>query len=89
MIRLGPLDVTQYGERADYRAPRTKRVLEISGTETLSELGRRHREKIVQALENPFGWDAYVVVTGFSARGHRVRFSSCLVEDTRGGKTES
>jgi hypothetical protein len=89
VVRLGPLDVTQYGDRADYRAPRAKRVLEISGTETVSELGRRHREKIAQALKNPFGWGAYVVVSGFSARGHRVRFSSCLVEDTPGGKTES
>ena len=50
-------------------------VLEISGTETLSELARRHREKITQALENPFGLDAYVVVCAFSMFGHLIQFS--------------
>jgi hypothetical protein len=34
-------------------------VLEVSGTENLAELGRRHREKVVQALDNTYGWGAW------------------------------
>ncbi len=75
VVNLGQLDVTNYGERADYRSLDAPSVLEISGTETLSELARRHREKIAQALENPFGLDAYVAVCGFSDVRHRIRFS--------------
>jgi hypothetical protein len=75
VLALGALDVTDYGASADYRAARAQRVLEISGTETVSELGRRHREKVQQALRNPFGWDASVVVCAFSPKGHRVRIS--------------
>ena len=75
VVPLGQLDVTNYGNRADYRSLGVPGVLEISGTETLSELARRHREKIAQALANPLGLDAYVVVCAFSADGHRVRFS--------------
>ena len=58
--------------RADYRARKRKMVLEISGTEVADELGRRHREKVAQAQDNPFGWDACVAVCAFSSRGHRV-----------------
>jgi hypothetical protein len=46
-----------------------------SGTERPSELGRRHREKVTQALANPFGWSAYVVVCAFSQEVHQIRFS--------------
>jgi len=73
VVPLGRLDVTDYGGRADYRARRRKTVLEISGTEVPAELGRRHRDKVVQARDNPFGWDAYMVVCAFSAEGHRIR----------------
>jgi len=79
---LGRLDVTDYGDRADYRSRRRKIVLEVSGTEVAGELGRRHREKVAQARDNPFGWDACVVVCGFLARGHRVRFSRHSLEET-------
>lgn len=75
IVNLGQLDVTNYGDRADYRSVDVPSVLEISGTETLSELTRRQREKIAQALANPLGLDAYVVVCGFSESGHRIRFS--------------
>ena len=75
VVNLGQLDVTNYGERADYRSVDVPSVLEISGTEALSELARRHREKIAQALENPLGLDAYIVICGFSAEGYRIRFS--------------
>ncbi len=61
-----------YGDRADYRSLDLPSVLEISGTETASELARRHREKVAQALENPFGLDAYVVVCAFSSSGHHI-----------------
>ncbi len=75
VVNLGQLDVTSYGDRADYRSLDVPSVLEISGTENLSEVARRQREKIAQALENPLGLDAYVVICGFSDEGHRVRFS--------------
>jgi hypothetical protein len=54
------VDVTEYGERADYRLLDTKHVLEISGTTVAAELRHRHREKTEQALDNPLGWDALV-----------------------------
>ena len=75
IVNLGQLDVTNYGDRADYRSLDMQSVLEISGTETASELVRRHREKVVQALENPFGLDAYVIICAFSKFGHLIRFS--------------
>jgi hypothetical protein len=75
VVPLGRLDVTAYGARADYRARRRQLLLEISGTEVAAELGRRHREKVAQAQDNPFGWDAYVIVCAFSRKGHRNRFS--------------
>jgi hypothetical protein len=75
LLTLGQLDLNDYGERADYRSPRAECVLEISGTEDLTELGRRHREKVAQALDNPYGWGACVVVCAFSAKGHRIRVS--------------
>ncbi len=61
------------------------RKLEVSGTEVSGELGRRHREKVAQALLNPFGWDAYVVVCAFSSRGHRIRFSFHRAEESTDG----
>jgi hypothetical protein len=75
VLSLGQLDVTRYGDRTDYRSTRISCMLEVSGTETPSELGRRHRQKIAQASLNPLGWDAYVVVCAFSPLGHRIRFS--------------
>jgi hypothetical protein len=75
LVALGQLDLNDYGERADYRSPAAECVLEVSGTEDLSELGRRHREKVAQALDNTYGWGACVVVCAFSAKGHRIRVS--------------
>ena len=75
VLALGQLDLNEYGERADYRSPSAECVLEVSGTEDISELGRRHREKVAQALHNTYGWGACVVVCAFSAKGHRIRIS--------------
>ena len=75
IVNLGQLDVTNYGDRADYRSLDMQNVLEISGTEVASELARRHREKVAQALENPFGLNAYVVVCAFSPIAHLIQFS--------------
>jgi hypothetical protein len=75
VLALGQLDLNDYGERADYRSPSAQCVLEVSGTEDLMELGRRHREKVAQALDNTYGWGACVVVCAFSSRGHRIRVS--------------
>jgi len=69
------LDVTQYGDRADYRFLDRPCVLEISGTENPAHLHRRHREKVAQALENPMQRDAFVAVCVFSELGHQIRFS--------------
>jgi hypothetical protein len=87
VVPLGRLDVTDYGARADYRARKRKRVLEISGTEVPAELGRRHREKVAQARNNPFGWAAYVVVCAFSPAGHRIRFSQHPFPETENGES--
>jgi hypothetical protein len=51
-----------------------------------AELGRRHREKVAQARENPFGWDAYVVVCAFSTGGHRIRFTGHPFEGAKRGE---
>ena len=75
VLDLGELDVTAYGDLADFRAVSRRCVLEISGTEVAAEFDRRHRDKVAQAVGNPFGWDAFVVVCLFSAKGHRVRVS--------------
>jgi hypothetical protein len=78
VVRLGMINVTEYGERTDFLSFSANCVLEISGTEIAGEFGRRHREKVAQALGNPFGWGAVVVVCSFSARGHRIRMSRHL-----------
>jgi hypothetical protein len=83
ILRLGQLDVTRYGDRTDYRSTRIPCMLEVSGTETPSELGRRHRQKIAQASLNPLGWDAYVVVCAFSSLGHRIRLSFHRLQEPR------
>jgi hypothetical protein len=88
VVLLGRLDVTDYGSRADYRARKKKVVLEISGTEVPAELGRRHRDKVAQARDNPFGWDAYVVVCAFSSTGHRIRFSKHSLQEAENGESE-
>ena len=75
VLDLGEVDVTAYGDRADFRAVRRRCVLEISGTEVAAEFDRRHREKVAQAVTNPFGWEAFVIVCLFSANGHRLRIS--------------
>jgi hypothetical protein len=88
VLGLRQLVVTNRGEAADYRAPRASRVLEVSGTETLSELGRRHREKVAQALQNPFGWGAYVIICGFAAPRHHIRLSAHDAEESAHAESE-
>jgi hypothetical protein len=75
--------------RADRFRLEVSWALEVSGTENLSELGRRQREKAVQALRNPFGWDAYVVVCGFGNPEHRIRLSGHAHEEAARAKDES
>ncbi len=88
VVPLGRLEVLDYGARADYQVRKRKLVLEISGTEVPAELGRRHREKVAQARDNPYGWDAYVVVCAFSCAGHRIRFSKHSVQETGNGERD-
>ncbi len=80
VLGLGQLDVTRYGDRTDFRSVRVSCMLEISGTESIDDFARRHREKVVQATANPLGWDSYVAVCAFSDRGHRIRLSFHRVE---------
>jgi len=44
-LDLGRLEVTGYGDRADFRSTRRRAVLEVSGTELADEFLRRHREE--------------------------------------------
>ncbi len=44
LVALGQLDLNDYGERADFRSVSAECVLEVSGTEDISEFGRRHLE---------------------------------------------
>jgi len=88
VVPLGRLDVTDYGARADYRSRRKKVMLEISGTEVAAEIGRRHREKVTQARANPYGWEAYVVISAFSSAGHRVRFSRHPCTEVEHGESD-
>jgi hypothetical protein len=87
VVRLGQLDVTNYGDRTDFRSTRIPCMLEVSGTETRSELARRHRKKVAQALRNPLGWDAYVVVCGFLSEGRRIRLSFHHVQEPADDET--
>jgi hypothetical protein len=89
VVPLGCLDVTAYGHRADYRFRRRKLMLEVSGTEAVAELARRHREKTAQALANPFGWDACVAVCAFSRSGHRVILSKHPAPEAEGAESET
>jgi hypothetical protein len=81
VVRLGQLDVTNYGDRTDFRSTQISCMLEVSGTAIRSELARRHRKKVAQAVGNPLGWDAYVVVCAFSSQGHRILFSFHSVQE--------
>ena len=47
---------------------------------------RAYRDKVAQARDNPFGWGAYVVVCGFSAGGHRIRFTRHAFEEAKRGE---
>jgi hypothetical protein len=85
VLALGQLDVTRYGDRVDYRSLSKRRVLEVSGTERLADLRRRHREKVKQARANPFRWDAYVIVCAFCDEGHRVQLSAHRFEEAPNG----
>jgi hypothetical protein len=75
VVDLGQLEVMRHGDRADYQSLTVPVVLEVSGTEILTQLLPRHREKVAQALANPDGLDAYVVVCAFAPAHSQVRFS--------------
>jgi hypothetical protein len=75
MISDGQMRVTREGERADYWLPRLQRALEISGTHSLREMPRRHKEKVAQVLSNPLRWHGYVVICCFAASRNLIRWS--------------
>ena len=41
---------------------------------------------MAQARDNPFGWEAYVVVCAFSSVGHRIRFSKHPLQEAEHGE---
>jgi hypothetical protein len=59
--------VTGDGDRFDYWVSDGEReyALEVSGTMT-DEVEARHRVKVRQWRENPYGVDGYVIVAGFA-----------------------
>jgi hypothetical protein len=71
----GEMRVAEEGQRTDYWLPRLRCALEISGTEQSQELMRRHREKIVQMLANPWGWNGYAFVCCFGTARRAIRWS--------------
>jgi hypothetical protein len=75
LIPGGRLRVTKEGDRADFWLPRSRRALEISGTEQSEELSRRQREKKAQMLANTKGWNGYAFVCCFSPAHRLIRWS--------------
>jgi hypothetical protein len=75
VARLREWDVTRYGDRVDYRSLQKNIVLEVSGTESPGQFERRHRQKLLQAAANPWGFGSLVVICGFFSAGHRIRVS--------------
>jgi hypothetical protein len=83
VARLREWDVTRYGEHVDYRSLQRKIVLEVSGTESPRLFERRHRQKLLQAAQNPWGFSSLVVICGFFAAGHRIRVTEQLPYQSR------
>ena len=79
LLQLQDVRVADYGDRTDYRSFEDRCLLEISGTEVAGELTRRVREKVAQAIVNPFHWVVYVIVCAFDASGHRVHLSKYAI----------
>lgn len=75
LIPDGRMRVTDEGDRADYWLPSLQSALEVSGTEHEREVPRRQREKIVQVLDNPRGWNGYVFVCCASNACRRILWS--------------
>lgn len=83
LIPDGQMRVTRVGERADYWVPRMKCALEVSGTEHLSEVPRRHRQKTVQVLQNPLRWNGFVFICCFVAPRGQIRWTFVRQEESR------
>jgi hypothetical protein len=75
LIHGSDLKVTIRGDAADFWLPRLHHALEISGTERVDEIARRHREKRRQVLGNSLGWDGYVVLCCFAESRRVIQWS--------------
>jgi hypothetical protein len=54
--------------------------LEVSGT-MMNDVEARHRDKVRQLRDNPYGVDGYVVAVGFSTRTVIISFNRCEESD--------
>lgn len=71
----GDLRVADQGDRADFLLPKLHSALEVSGTERAREVRPRVREKKHQVLQNPLGWDGYVVVCCFDTEYRLIQWN--------------
>ncbi len=75
---LNVREVAADGDRFDYWVDdgRYEYGLEVSGT-TGEDLETRHRAKVRQLCDNPYGVDGYVVVVSFATRHVILSFNRC------------
>ncbi len=87
ILGMRVLSVALDGERYDYRIGNKQGEfgLEISGTltEDIGELQERHRQKVRQLMENPFGVGGYVIVVGFVRHEALLTSHLSLLEETQ------
>lgn len=71
-------EVTADGDRFDYWVDdgQYEYGLEVSGTMGV-DLATRHRAKVRQLCDNPYGVDGYVVVVSFATRNVILSFNRC------------
>jgi hypothetical protein len=77
-VGLTVREVAADGDRFDYWVDNGtyEYGLEVSGT-TGEDLETRHRAKVRQLCDNPYGVDGYVVVVGFATRHVILSFHRC------------